>query len=121
MSSKSQILYDYRDIITKRIETKQNLSEVHFITTSDYHIGSYREQLDYIQYVHEYAWYNGIDIIINCGDLSEGDYFSKLLYYETNKKVIKESTRRHLLHKTKCMSYIEQLDYRAEIQIDENS
>ena len=42
------------------------------LAASDYHIGSTKENLDYINMIYEFAINNGIHIIFNGGDLIEG-------------------------------------------------
>lgn len=51
---------------------------------SDYHIGSRKENLKYINMVYNYARQNDIHIIFNCGDLIEGmmNYSYHDSYYE---------------------------------------
>lgn len=42
------------------------------LATSDYHIGSKKQNIQYINRVYEFASNNDIHIIFNCGDLVEG-------------------------------------------------
>ncbi len=45
-----------------------------FIVISDTHFGSVFENIEYLNYVYEYASKNGINYILHAGDLIEGSY-----------------------------------------------
>lgn len=49
-------------------------SEFKFIVISDTHFGSVFENIEYLDYVYEYASKNGINYILHAGDLIEGSY-----------------------------------------------
>lgn len=63
------------------IEMPDSVNTFKCLVISDLHIGSQSADIKLVDKVYEYAVKNGINIIINCGDIIEGDY-------TTYKKVI---------------------------------
>lgn len=59
-----------------RICVPSGSKELRVIAISDTHIGNKGSDIDLIKRVYEYASNNDINIILNCGDLIEGDYTS---------------------------------------------
>lgn len=48
--------------------------EFRCLAISDIHIGNIKSNIEFVKKVYEYASNNDINIILNCGDLIEGDY-----------------------------------------------
>ena len=63
---------------TNRIDIKMSKSNDMFrcLVVSDLHIGSVDADIKLMDIVYEYAIKNGINVILNCGDIIEGDYTS---------------------------------------------
>lgn len=81
-SYNSDIYYDLKtnhNIQTKnnidiKLSKKDNLFRC--LVVSDMHIGSIDSDMKLMSIVYNYAAKNGINIILNCGDIVEGDYTS---------------------------------------------
>ena len=79
--------YNYNSDIYYNISTGEKLENKSFsismprkekkfkcLVISDLHIGNVASDLDLLKILYEYASKNGINYILNCGDLIEGDY-----------------------------------------------
>ena len=85
-SNNSEIYYRvvYRDIVKNN---KINIAmpkakNFRCLIYSDLHVGNRNSDIKLLNYLYEYASKNGINYILNCGDIIEGDY-------TTDKKSIK--------------------------------
>lgn len=58
------------------IEMPKKINTFKCLVISDLHIGEKNADIKLADMVYEYATKNGINIIINCGDIIEGDYTS---------------------------------------------
>jgi len=78
----SDIRYKFKkdnfNIDKNRVNIKITESDDKFrcLVISDLHIGSIDSDITLMNYVYEYAKKNNINIILNCGDIIEGDYTS---------------------------------------------
>ncbi len=79
-SSNNNMVLEYEGRV---IETESKCQQVFnineknsfkFIVISDTHFGSVFENIEYLNYVYEYATKNGIKYILHAGDLIEGSY-----------------------------------------------
>ena len=86
-----------KDIYTKdrdiRIEMPNDVNEIQAILISDLHIGCVKERLDALDQIYDYCIKNGINIIINAGDLINGkimgpDNKNKISDYEAQIKYL---------------------------------
>ena len=82
-SYNSDIYYNFKkeknNYDTNRISIKmcKDNNEFRCLVISDLHVGSIDGDIKLANVVYEYAIKNGINIILNCGDIIEGDYTSE--------------------------------------------
>jgi len=78
ISDDGKVKLDVLTVITQTLTNTTTLKlvkEPHEFTTlvvSDFHIGHPKQNIDRINQIYEYAAKNGINIIINCGDIIDG-------------------------------------------------
>lgn len=73
---KKEIKYSDRNRISIKMANDKN--NFRCLVISDLHIGSINSDIKLINIVYDYAAKNNINIILNCGDIIEGDYTSSL-------------------------------------------
>lgn len=61
-----------KNILDKKVLLNIKKDIIKLMALSDTHLGCMQDRVDYLKYFYKYAEANGVDIIIHCGDLTDG-------------------------------------------------
>ena len=83
----NNIINSQSNILNKKAVLKLEKDIIKIMAISDTHLGCLQDRVDYLKYFYKYAEECGVDIIIHCGDLTDGylDYPDQIenLKYKT--------------------------------------